>query len=213
MPHKQAVMPFLDHIDPLAKRIGAVNAIAVGEGGKLSGFNFDGIGFVQSVYDASPGWRPDTGPVVLLGAGGAARAILAALVDQGAKEIRLLNRTCDRAKQLVAEIGGPVSVLPWEGRDAALDGAALVVNATDRGFAGKPPLELALDALPRGAIAADVIYIPPETPFLEAARARGNVTVNGIGMLLNQARFGFETWFGVRPDITPELVEAVKATF
>ncbi len=110
-------------------------------------------------------------------------------------------------------IGGPITVLPWEQRNAAMDGVALLVNATDRGMVGKTELDVSLDRLPQAAIAADLIYTPPETGFLAAARARGNRTVNGLGLLLNQARLGFAAWFGVLPDITPELQQAVAATF
>jgi shikimate dehydrogenase len=160
-----------------------------------------------------PAWRPDSGPIAIVGAGGAARAIVASLQAQGAGEIRLINRTRARADELQAWFGAPVVAVSWDERNAALDGVALVVNATNQGMAGKPPLELALDALPSNAIVGDVIYVPPETPLLAAARARGHVTVNGLGMLLNQARPAFNAWFGVMPDITPELKQAIAATF
>jgi len=213
MPHKQAVMPLLDQVDPMAQRIGAVNTIVVQEDGTLRGFNNDGLGFVQSVHDAKPGWRPDFGPVLMLGAGGAARAVVVALIEQGARDIRVTNRTPERAQQLAAEIGGPVTVVPWESRNDAMAEVALLVNATDRGMVGKPALEISLDRLPANAIVGDLIYTPPETPFLAAARERGNTTVNGLGLLLNQARLAFEAWFGTRPEITPELLRAVAATF
>ena len=213
MPHKQAIMPLLDRVDPMAQRIGAVNTIVVQEDGTLRGFNNDGLGFVQSVYDAKPSWRPDFGPILVLGAGGAARAVVVALLDQGVRDIRVANRTPERAQQMAAEIGGPVRVVPWESRNDAMAEIALLVNATDRGMVGKPALEISLDRLPAGAIVGDLIYTPPETPFLAAARERGNTTVNGLGLLLNQARLAFEAWFGVRPDITPELRQAVADTF
>ena len=213
MPHKQSVMPLLDQVDPMAQRIGAVNTIVVQDDGTLRGFNNDGVGFVQSVFDAKPGWRPKSGPILILGAGGAARAVVVALLEQGAREIRVTNRTPERAEQMVADIGGPVTVLPWERRNEAMADVALLVNATDRGMAGKPALEISLDRLPATAIVGDLIYTPPETPFLAAACERGNVTVNGLGLLLNQARLAFEAWFGVRPNVTPELLQAVAATF
>jgi shikimate dehydrogenase len=165
------------------------------------------------VRDARPGWRPDAGPILLLGAGGAARAVLVALLEGGAREVRVANRTFARAERMAAEIGGPVSVLPWERRNEMMDGVALLVNATDRGMVGKSALEVSLDRLPKQAIVGDLIYTPLETPFLAAARARGNLTVNGLGLLLNQARLAFEAWFGVRPEITPALHQAVAATF
>ena len=212
-PHKQAVLPFIDHVDPLARRIGAINTIVVGKDGALTGFNNDGNGFVQSLRDARPGWRPDSGPVVVVGAGGAARAVVASLAEQGAREIRLVNRTFERARALADEYGPPVSAYRWEEREQILAGAALLANATDRGMAGKPALELDLANLPTSALVGDLIYTPPETPLLAAARARGNLTVNGLGLLLNQARPAFDAWFGVMPEITPELVAAIEATF
>ena len=212
-PHKQAIFPLLDHVDDLAQKIGAINTVVVGPDGGLSGFNNDGNGFVQSVRDAVPAWRPDSGPIAIVGAGGAARAIIASVQAQGAREIRLINRTRSRADELQARFGAPVAAVPWDERNGALEGAALVVNATNQGMAGKPPLDLALDALPADAIVGDVIYVPPETPLLAAARRRGHVTVNGLGMLLNQARPAFNAWFGVMPEITPELKQAIAATF
>jgi shikimate dehydrogenase len=212
-PHKQAVMPLIDHVDPMARRIGAVNTIVVEDDGSLRGFNNDGNGFVQSVRDAKPDWRPDAGPICVLGAGGAARAVVASLAEQGAREIRVLNRTPDRAQELQALFGVPVTALDWDQREAAVEDVALVVNATNQGMAGKPPLDIRLDRLAKHAIAADLIYTPPETPFLAAARARGNLTVNGLGLLLNQARPAFNAWFGVMPEITPELIRSLEATF
>jgi shikimate dehydrogenase len=212
-PHKQAVMPLIDHIDPLAKQIGAVNTIVVEDDGTLRGFNNDGNGFVQSVRDAKPGWRPDTGPITVLGAGGASRAVVASLAAQGAREIRVVNRTHARAQELQSQFGPPVVAVAWDGREAALEGAALLVNATDQGMAGKPALDIDLARLRTEAIVGDLIYVPPETPLLQAARQRGNLTVNGLGMLLNQARPAFNAWFGVMPDITPELIRAIAATF
>jgi shikimate dehydrogenase len=212
-PHKQAVMPLIDDVDPLARRIGAVNTIVVQDDGSLRGFNNDGNGFVQSIRDAKPDWRPDSGPITVLGAGGAARAVVASLAAQGATEIRVVNRTFERAQELAALLGRPVQALRWEAREEALDGIALLANATNQGMAGKPPLDSGLARLPQAAIVGDLIYTPPETPLLAAARARGNLTVNGLGLLLNQARPAFPAWFGVMPEITPELIRAIEATF
>jgi len=212
-PHKQAVMPLIDDVDPLAKKIGAVNTIVVQEDGSLRGFNNDGNGFVQSIRDAQPAWQPDAGPIAVLGAGGAARAVVASLLVQGAKEIRVVNRTHERALDLQSLFGAPVIAVRWEEREAALDHVALLANATNQGMAGKPPLDIRLDRLPVTAIVGDLIYTPPETPLLAAARARGNITVNGLGLLLNQARPAFNAWFGVMPEITPELIRAIEATF
>ena len=211
-PHKQAVMPMLDRVDELARRINAVNTIVVEKDGTLTGFNNDGNGFVQSLRDAKADWRPDAGPIVVLGAGGAARAVVASLAAQGAREIRLVNRTFERAQGIAKEFG-PVTAFPWEQRNDALADVALLANATNQGMAGKPALDISLDRLPPHALVGDLIYIPPETPLLAAARARGNMTVNGLGLLLNQARPAFQAWYGVLPDITPGLLRAIQATF
>ena len=212
-PHKQAVMPMIDRVDELARRIGAVNTIVVEKDGTLTGFNNDGNGFVQSLRDAKADWRPDAGPIVVLGAGGAARAVVATLAVQGAREIRLVNRTFERAQGIAREYGPPVTAFPWDQRNDALADVALLANATNQGMAGKPALDISLDRLPPHALVGDLIYIPPETPLLAAARVRGNMTVNGLGLLLNQARPAFQAWYGVLPDITPGLLRAIQATF
>ncbi len=212
IPHKVAAMALMDRIDPLAARIGAINTIVVEADGTLAGYNNDAYGFIQSLLDAQPDWRADAGPVTVLGAGGAARAILVALAERGAKEIRLCNRSLDKAQALAAEFGAPIRALPWDQRDDALDGCALLVNSTSLGMKGQDPLTLSLDRLPRHALVCDAIYIPLETPLLAAARQRGNATVNGLGMLLNQARPAFQRWFGVTPELTPELRRLIEAT-
>src|SRR4051812_9791393 len=157
-PHKQAIFPLLDRVDDLARRIGAVNTVVVEKDGTLTGFNNDGNGFIQSLRDADPQWTPDSGPVLVLGAGGAARAVVASLAAQGATEVRVTNRTRDKAEALAAAIGAVVKVLPWEQREDALDGVALLANATSLGMTGKPGLEIALDRLPRHALVGDLIY-------------------------------------------------------
>jgi shikimate dehydrogenase len=212
-PHKQAIFPLLDRVDDLARRIGAVNTVVVEKDGTLTGFNNDGNGFLQSLRDADPKWRPDSGPILVLGAGGASRAVVASLAAQGAREIRVCNRTPEKAHDIATAIGAVVKVVPWDQREDALDGVAALANATSLGMDGKSPLEISLDRLPRHAAVGDLIYIPPETPLLAAARARGNVTVNGLGLLLNQARPAFNAWFGVMPEITPALRAAIEATF
>jgi shikimate dehydrogenase len=212
-PHKQAVFRLLDRVDDLARTIGAVNTVVVEPDGALTGFNNDGNGFIQSLRDVAPAWRPDSGPIAVLGAGGAARAVVASLAARGATEIRLANRTREKAEEIAAAVGPMVKVVAWDQRSDALDGVALLANATSLGSAGKPPLTIALDRLPRTALVGDLIYVPPETPLLAQAKARGNVTVNGLGLLLNQARPAFNAWFGVMPTITPALREAIAATF
>ena len=132
---------------------------------------------------------------------------------EGAREIRLINRTRAKAEALAEDMGGVVQVLDWEQREAALEGCALLVNTTNQGMYGQPPLDIRLDALPLSAMVSDLIYIPLETPLLAKARARGNPAVDGLGMLLHQAVPGFESWFGQRPSVTAELRAVVQATF
>jgi shikimate dehydrogenase len=212
-PHKQAVMPMIQTVDPLAQRIGAVNTVVVEKDGSLKGFNNDGNGFIQSVRDAKPAWRPDSGPILIVGAGAASRAVVASLAQQGAREIRLVNRTYEKAKGMADEFGPPVTAYAWEQRNELMEDVALLANTTNQGMGGKSVLDISLDRLARDAVVGDLIYTPPETPFLAAARMRGNVTVNGLGLLLNQARPAFQAWFGVMPDISPGLLKAVQATF
>ena len=211
LPHKVDALHLVDALDANAARIGAINTIVVQGDGSLKGFNNDGFGYVQSLLDAKPDWRADAGPVAVLGAGGAARAVVLSLADRGAREIRLLNRTPEKAQALANEFGAPVRALPWSQRHAALADVAMLVNTTSQGMHGQPALDLDLAALPLHALVSDVIYVPMQTPLLAAARQRGNATVNGLGMLLNQARPAFEAWFGVMPEITAELRQAIEA--
>ena len=163
--------------------------------------------------EAQPDWRAEAGPIVVIGAGGGARAVLVALIDRGAREIRLVNRTPARARSCSSGNWAARSGrCRGTSRHAALEGAAMLVNTTNQGMVGEPPLELALDALPTSALVSDIIYIPRETPLLAAARRRGNPTVNGLGMLLHQARPAFRSWFGVMPEVTPELRAMIEAT-
>jgi shikimate dehydrogenase len=212
IPHKEAALAIVDRVDPVARRIGAMNCVVVAPDGSLEGQNHDAFGFVESIREAQPDWRADAGPIVVIGAGGGARAVLVSLIDQGAREIRLVNRTPARAAALQRDLGGPITALAWEKREDALAGAAMLVNTTNQGMVGTPPLELALDALPPTALVSDIVYIPRETALLAAARKRGNPTVNGLGMLLHQARPAFRAWFGIMPDVTPELRAMIEAT-
>jgi shikimate dehydrogenase len=212
IPHKEAALGIVDEVDPPARRIGAINCVVVHPDGSLFGRNHDGWGYIESIIEAAPQWRADTGPIVVLGAGGGARAVVAGLADRGAEDIRVVNRGFDRAKQLERALGGPVRAIEWAGRAEALDGAAMLVNTTSQGMVGQPALDIALDRLPKSALVSDIIYVPKETPLLAAARARGNPTVNGLGMLLHQARPAFRDWFGVMPEVTPELRAMIEAT-
>ena len=212
-PHKIMAMKLMDQLTPVAQRMGAINCIVVQPDGSLHGYNNDGYGYIQSVKEANPAWRADAGPITVIGAGGAARAVVISLLDEGAQEIRLINRTRSKADELASVNPKVVKSYDWSERHAALEGAAMLVNSTNQGMYGQPPLEIELDALPRTAMVSDLIYIPLETPLLAAARARGHVTSNGLGMLLHQAVPAFEAWFGVKPTITEELRKEVLATF
>ena len=210
-PHKERALELVDEATPAARRMGAVNTIVVDAGGSLIGSNTDAFGFLGNVREAIPAWRAGRRPAVVLGAGGAARAIVFALVEEGMPEIRLVNRTAGRADALAADLGGPVRPLPWTDRDAALAGASLLVNATTLGMRHQPPLDIDLASLPRDAVVCDIVYAPLETPLLASAKARGNPVVDGLGMLLHQARPGFAAWFGLLPEVLPGLRERLLA--
>jgi shikimate dehydrogenase len=212
IPHKRAALALVDRLDPIAARIGAVNTVVVAADGTLEGRNTDGFGFSGSLRAAQPDWAARRGPAVVVGAGGAARAILVALLDDGAPEIRLINRTYARAAALATEFGTRVTPIDWSRRRDSLTDAALLVNATSQGMHGEDELDLPLDRLPSHALVNDIVYVPLETPLLAAARARGNPVVGGLGMLLHQARPGFAAWFGISPEVTPALRDAVLKT-
>jgi len=213
IPHKVEAMKAMDWLHPVAKQMGAINTIVVQPDGALHGFNNDGFGYIQSIKDAKPDWQANAGPITVLGAGGAARAIVLSLINEGATQIRLINRTKSKAEALAHEFGSAVKVVDWSERNQALANIAMLVNTTNQGMHGQPELEIDLTDLPKSALVSDAIYIPLETPLLAQARTRGNTTVNGLGMLLNQARPAFNAWFGVLPEITPELHKAIAATF
>jgi shikimate dehydrogenase len=212
IPHKEAALDIVDRMEPLARRIGAINLVVVSPDGSLCGRNTDGFGYIESILQATPGWRANAGPIAVVGAGGGARAVLASLADRGATDIRLINRSGGRAEALQKEFGAPIKAVAWDDRHEALAGAAMLVNTTNQGMAGQPPLDIALDKLPPSALVSDIVYVPRETPLLASARRRGNRTVNGLGMLLHQARPAFDAWFGVMPDVTPELFAMIEAT-
>lgn len=211
LPHKEAALAAADRPDEAATVMGAANTLWLDAGGLLHASNTDAYGFMTHLSAAAPDWNKGKRPVMVLGAGGAARAILHGLIEAGAAKILLANRTEDRAKALAKAYCSRVSVVPWEDRSRALSGCGLLVNATSQGMTGKQPLEIDLAALPADAIVADIVYSPLETKLLAAARERGNRTVDGLGMLLYQAVPGFERWFGVRPEVTPELRAHVAA--
>jgi shikimate dehydrogenase len=207
IPHKEAAFTLCDRLQPSAERAGAVNTLVFRDDGRIEGSNTDGFGFLENCAQSVPGWSAAAGPAVLLGAGGAARAIAAALLDAGCPRLTLVNRNAARAEALARQLGGPVEVADR----APLEGAALLVNTTSLGMEGEPALDLDLSPMPAGAAVADAVYVPLETPLLAAARARGLRTVDGLGMLLHQARPGFEAWFGVSPAVDGALRAAVAA--
>ncbi|MBN07546.1 MAG: shikimate dehydrogenase [Rhodospirillaceae bacterium] len=209
LPHKIAALEGVDTLDDVARRTGAVNTVIVKEDGTLHGFNTDVFGFMANIADVHPDWVADAGPAVVLGAGGAARAVCVALQDAGAPEIRILNRTVTKAEDLATGLGSPLKVFDWRDRHDALREGAFLVNTTSLGMTGMAPLELDLTSLPPDASVCDVVYTPLETPLLADARARGNPTIDGLGMLLHQAKPGFEAWFGRAPDVTENLRQVV----
>ena len=212
IPHKQEVLKIVHEVDELARSIGAISCVIVRPDGSLAGTNNDCYGFIHAVRQEQPRWRADAGPIVVVGAGGGSRAVCYGLAQEGAREIRLVNRTLARAREIAEQFGGPIKPLPWTDRHDALEGAAMVVNTTSQGMVGNGALDLRLDKLPQDALAADIVYIPLETPFLAAARKRGNRTINGLGMLLNQGRPAWKAWFGIEPEVTAELRTMVEKT-
>jgi shikimate dehydrogenase len=216
VPHKEAVYSLLDRLEDSARRVGAVNTVVVDENRQLVGANTDGIGFLANLADGAPEWRAGSGPVVVLGAGGAARAVVAALIDAGVPELRLINRTRERAEALARLVGGPIRVESWSDRHDAMAEATLLVNTTTIGMGGSavepdPATRFDLEHLPCSAVVTDIVYTPLVTPLLEAAARAGCRTVDGLGMLLHQARPGFRAWFGVDPEVTPGLRAHVLA--
>ena len=209
IPHKEAAVAIVDKTDADAQRAGAINTIVVQEDGTLVGSNTDGFGFIEHLQDTVTDWQSADGSAVLIGAGGAARAIAVALLDAGVPEVRFVNRTISRAQHLARNLTGKTRTFSTDEIDRALQDAALLVNTTSLGMSGQPALALSLHTLPKSAVVYDIVYTPLETPLLKGAAARGNRIVDGLGMLLHQARPGFEAWFGTAPEVTAELRAAV----
>ena len=209
VPHKQEIFKLCDSVDDLAQSIGAVNTVVIRDG-KLHGTNTDAFGFIQNVHMGAFGVDFTHRHAVVLGAGGAARAVVHGLIEAGAQKIILTNRTMEKAHEIAA-MNGMIEVAPWEKRNEILSGAGFLVNTTSLGMKGKDKLEMDLSLLPKYATVCDIVYAPLMTGLLEQAKARGNQTVTGIGMLLHQARPAFEKWFGILPDVTEELEKKVLA--
>ena len=208
LPHKQAALALAHEATSTARRIGAANTLSFRDG-RILADNTDGYGFLQNLREGVPDWQSGAGPALVLGAGGAARAVLVALAEAGVPEIWLTNRTRARAEALVADLGLAVRVLDWTDYADALPQAALVVNTSSLGMEGQPPLDLPAEMLHPDAVVTDIVYTPLETALLRAARARGCRVVDGLGMLLYQAAPGFERWFGQRPVVDAGLRRAV----
>lgn len=201
VPHKVKVMELADLVTDRASLIGAANTLIFRRDGKLHADNTDGYGFVQNLRQGAPGWNPKAGPAAVLGAGGAARAVVASLLDVGVPEILIANRTRVRAEALQSDFGKRVRVVDWVQAGNMIEEAATVVNTTSLGMMGKPDLRVPLDGLQKGALVTDLVYNPLKTKILREAEDMGCQTVDGLGMLLHQAVPAFERWFGVRPDV------------
>lgn len=209
IPHKESILQIADVISDRAALIGAANTLIFRKDGKIQADNTDGAGFIANLRQNAPHWVPSAGPAAVFGAGGAARAVIAALIEVGVPEIRLANRTRARADALRSDFGAKVHVQEWVQADAMIDGAATVVNTTSLGMTGKPDLVLPLGSLSPHALVTDLVYTPLKTQFLIEAEERGATVVDGLGMLLHQAAPGFERWFGLRPDVDEATRAAV----
>lgn len=208
IPHKRAALELADEATERATRIGAANLLVFEEGRMLAD-NTDGEGFLASLRQGAPGWDPGAGPATVLGAGGAARAVVVALLDAGVPEVILANRTQESAQALRQALGGRLRVMDWTQAGNAVEEGTLVVNTTSLGMSGKPELRVPLDGLRPDQVVTDLVYAPLETRLLREARAAGAVAVDGLGMLLHQAVPAFERWFGVRPEVDDRLRAAV----
>ncbi len=201
IPYKEKVIEIADLVSDRATLIGAANTVIFRSDGRIHADNTDGYGFIENLKQGAPGWDPKAGPAVVLGAGGAARAVVASLLELGAPEIRLTNRTRLRAEALREEFGNRITVVEWVQAGNVLDDAALVVNSTSLGMVGKPELRVPLDGLRRGTVVTDLVYTPLRTRLLKTAADHGCTCVDGLGMLIHEAVPGFERWFGQRPVI------------
>jgi len=201
IPHKEAVMDIADLVTDRAILIGAANTLIFRKDGKIHADNTDGYGFLENLKAGAPGWQPRAGPAAVLGAGGAARAVIASLLDAGVPEIMLSNRTRVRAEKLKSDFGNRLRIFDWVQAGNMMEHATLLVNTTSLGMIGKGEMRVPLDGLNPGTVVTDLVYTPLKTQLLETAEAMDCVTVDGLGMLLHQAVPGFERWFGQRPEV------------
>ncbi|MEH6833486.1 MULTISPECIES: shikimate dehydrogenase [Falsihalocynthiibacter] len=209
IPHKEAVLEFADLVTDRASLIGAANTLIFRKDGKVHADNTDGFGFIENLKQGAPTWQPKLGPAAVIGAGGAARAVIASLLEVGVPEILLANRTKNRSEALRSEFGQKVTVVDWVQAGNMLEDAATVVNTTSLGMTGGSEFRIPLDGLRKGTVVTDLVYTPLRTKFLDDADLMGCHTVDGLGMLLHQAAPAFERWFGVRPEVDDELRRAV----
>lgn len=209
IPHKESILKLADVITDRAALIGAANTLIFRADGRLHADNTDGAGFIANLRQNAPDWDPTLGPAALFGAGGAARAVIAALIEVGCPEIRIANRSRPRAEALRSDFGAKIIVVDWVQAPNMLEGAATVVNTTSLGMSGKPDFRVPLDALDPEATVTDLVYTPLKTQFLFEAEQRGCTVVDGLGMLLHQAAPGFERWFGRRPEVDEATRQAV----
>lgn len=209
VPHKEAILDIVDYLRPDAEKIGAVNTVVISPDGSMEGRNTDAFGFIENIKESAPEFKFE-GAALILGAGGAARALVYALQNEGMKDVRIANRTENRAVQLANAFPG-ASGHAWEAIPELITDAHLIVNATSLGMTGQPSLEIDLSNAHRSALVNDIVYTPLETELLQSANAFGLQTVTGIGMLLHQARAGFQAWFGIMPDVDSELRKKVLA--
>ena len=209
IPHKEAVLEIADVISDRASVIGAANTLTFQSDGKLYADNTDGFGFVANLKQAQSGWDASKGPAMVLGAGGAARAIIAALLQEGAPEVIIANRTRARAETLKSHFGGKVSIVDWTQTSSRMSELSMLANTTSLGMVGKEELRISLDNLSPSTLVTDIVYTPLDTKLLQDARAIGCATVDGVGMLLHQATPGFERWFGYAPQVDEGLRNAV----
>jgi len=208
VPHKEAAFALADIRDPSAVAVNAANTLWL-DNGRLACANTDTYGFMANLDASAPEWRKRSSPVLILGAGGSARAVVYGFLEAGMSDVRVFNRTPDRAQELARHFGAHVTAHAWGARNEHVADAAVIVNTTTLGMNGAGTLDIDFTRAKKGAVAADLVYVPLETEFLKAARANGLIGVDGLGMLLHQAVPGFEKWFGVRPVVTPELYKII----